>query len=638
MRKLIKISPKVLLVPLFLASGCANDLHGNYRKNTYFSALGTFLTEPPFKINEACQFNDLALDKNRLVDKIGKFWATKFLSCSEMLQGTEYIFYNYGLIKEIEKISAKIKSLQKLEKENVNTCKEEDIEEDIKECIMKKQNEMDDLLNRYFPVVSVSSLPKENSKEDGKTVTNLSDHGQESLIHELANLSKTGGKSSNGDAAKNLIKALSTEFKPEEQKGPVNHTVFNRWLYVTVKEPKILAPADKIVKTIVTITLQNPTNDQNESKYIPARFVYWDKAVTAYETIEQGEIKTELTNKAELTAKVSPPTTAPVDGSLEGTLSRQFTRSETLPVKQGSEQLTVNIECSMPQFDSVSDTNKSSIAARNEFQKSSKKDCDNNGVLNTLSVYKRSVTGGQPLTGTTQVGVKIKLGNFPDEINTELHNISAISVDGLDKYRCKSRSDACLKERQDKLSFQDITLVNPNFTKKPLKANLDINFVIRHVKSGWDTYEEGDDDIELIQFNDQRNMINPIILLPSEIPQYYGIYTNSTPSMPLVAKYDGAPNYDVNFICYESRVEANKFIDFYKSNITSQNQSYDLVRGRGLYSYFGGTPRSPYSARGIVVKPGCGKDFKQDDENRAQIRETPKFKKVTKHHSLHWTQ
>jgi hypothetical protein len=580
MNNLIK-TKALLLVPLLLATGCANDLHGNYRKSTYFSMIYSAFTEPPGR-DEGCRFNDLTLDKNRIIDTTGKFWAADYLSCSELLKGTTWFPYlSYDLLYRIKQISEEIKA--------------EKFESNKK----KLQKEMDNILNRYFPVVSVSSLPKENSKEDGKSITNLSDHGQESLIHELANLSKTGGKSANGDAAKNLLKALSTEFKPEEQKGPVNLTLFDRWLYVTVKEPKILAPADRIVKTIVTITLQNPTKDENSEDNIPARFVSWDKAVTAYESIEQGEIKTELTNKAELTAKVAPPATAPVDASLEGKLAREFTRSETLPVKQGSEQLTVNIECLEPQFDLVSDTDKSNETKRKNFSKiptKANKDCDD-GVLNTLSISKRSVTGGQPLTGTTQVAVKIKLGNFDDVNDSAYRNIKAVSIGGFDNYHCNnSDSDACLNERQDKLTFQDITLVNPNFINKPLKANLDINFVIRHVKSGWDTYEEGDDDIELIQFNDQRNKANPIILLRSEIPHYYGIFTFGK---PLLATYDNDIE-NGSYICYESMAEAKKFIDFYRRIVTADS---DLVPGLRL------TPSSSYTKKtrySLSAKPVCG--------------------------------
>jgi hypothetical protein len=644
MKKRIEISPKALLfVPLFLATACTGDLQGNYRNKTYFSEIGAYLTYPFFLSNEGCQFNHLSLNKDRVVGNNELDWLTDFYTCSEILNkftilgnGVSINYNPYGLISVIKDISSMIE----VEKDKIKK--------------MELQNKMDNILDWFYPVVSVSSLPKEDSKENGNTVINLSNHGQEALIHEVANLSKTGGKSAKNDAAKNLFIDLSNAFKPEEQKGPVNLTVLDRWLYVTVKEPKILAPADRIVKTIVSISLQNLTidkaspdynKDQNEPKYIPARFVSWDKAVTAYEKIEQGEIKTELTNKAELTAKVAPPAAAPVEGSLEGTLSRQLTRSETLPIMKGSEQLTVNIECLKPQPENPSGNNKfstiaSSISSKpennDEANRKSKStqdkpstlgnnNCDGddgNGVLNTLSIYKRSVTGGQPLTGTTQVGVKIKLGNFNNSPDPKTRNIKAVSIDGVDKTNCKNSSAACLTERQDKLSFQDVTLVNPNFIKEPLRANLDINFVIRHVTSGWDTYEEGDDDIELIQFNDQRNKIFPIILLPSEIPKYYGIFTSNSPtSKPLVAKYDHAPDEDVRFICYESMADANKFIDFFR-HITTQPSSYphsstyQLIPGLSVtttvdYSNNIAIDQRIYSADGLVAKLGCGEQFEQ---------------------------
>lgn len=660
MKKLIKISPKaLLLVLLFLASGCTNTLHGNYQKQTNYSDLYWLITHPIKLTDEGCIFKNITITEQgriddkvdfttgfkRIYDSMNEFLLNTYpsLDCSYILgNGDPLIGWRYGLTKEIHNISELMAS---------------PLISDINKRELK--GKLDKLVDKYFPVVSVSSLPKQDEKGDTKSLINLSDHGQEALIHELANLSKIGGKSGEDDAAKNLIKVLSTEFKPEQKKGPLNLTVFDRWLYVTVKEPKILAPADRVVKTIVSISLQNLKKDkasedspkdentvyyknghkspdltkiQNKSKdipeNIPARFVYWDKAVTAYETIEQGEIKTELSNKAELTAKVAPPATAPVEGSLEGTLSRQLTRSETLPVKQGSEQLTVNIECLKLPLDNTTNDNINSENKSGISPKLVNKNCygdDGNGVLNTLSIYKRSVTGGQPLTGTTQVGVKIKLGNFDNSPDPKTRNIKAVSIDGLDKTNCKNSSITCLTERQEKLSFQDVTLVNPNFIKGPLRANLDTNFVIRHVTSGWDTYEEGDDDIELIQYNDQRNndqenKANPIILLPSEIPKYYGIFTNSKSlmPMPLVAKYDNAPDEDVRFICYESMADANKFIDFFRNippppSSYRHSSPYTLVPGLSVttFDHFNNLAINQpiYSADGLVVKWGCGEQF-----------------------------
>ena len=571
-----KIPALVVLIHVSILSGCSllgyRELQGNYRVNYPIKTAITSVFKSPFIPSfipfpsiqglglggEGCQWQKVDLTVDLKDENLGNYDnKLKYLPypCTGKL--SSYANFNYF----------------SLLLDNNNE-------------FMNALSTLNDT-SEIFPTVSVSSLPT-NTQTTFPNVVNLSDRGQEKYIKELSDKIKPDPKNPAVDLVKTFQTGLGGNFKPADENKLLDLTIVDRTLFVTVKEPLAMAPADRLIKTIVNI--QPPTDSKNsESRGI---FVSWDKALTEYATISAGQIQNQTTDSASLSAQISTAKVLPFDGSLTGAVSQQNQHTETFPVNIPIEQLTINLQCYNPKKD------KNVICEKG---------------LDMLSISKKSGPGGQPLSGNTQIQVKIKLGDDDCQDFTKKEcNIPALSVTDLDPNGCDIKDTVSKTLCENKIKLQEVKLVNHNNEIRGygLKASLGIDFVVRHVEDGGDTTQEGDDDVRFIQLH-TNNETSPILVSKTDIPEYYGISSKneSTESGSVVVVYGNNPSnssYNIRYVCYPNIKDAIKFMSYANHNLKS-NASKELVGGVSFQIINDKNGQASFSRNNaFFLHKGCG--------------------------------
>ncbi len=216
-------------------------------------------------------------------------------------------------------------------------------------------------------------------------------------------------------------------------------------------------------------------------------------------------------------------------GQVSANSTENNTITKNLSVFLPVEQLTVSLSCK----------DKSKIKNRNEDNEEKHK-CY--GHADTLKVQKHSVQNGLPLTGNTVINVSLSVG-------TNCLNIKPEKA-------CKLTMISFLK---NEIVYKIIT---PPSIQNNIKANVTLDYVLRHVKDGGDTIEEADDKVEFIS---GTKTISATVLPRSEYKDYYGIYLDDK---PILASYKNRHDYvPYYYVCFSTQSDAAIFVDkLYKQN------------------------------------------------------------------------
>lgn len=425
------------------------------------------------------------------------------------------------------------------------------------ECLLKKIDntyvECHELITPT-PIVSVSSLPVATNQAPQLNVTNLSDHGQEVYIKNI----------SNEATAKGLLKLFSSN----SELKPIDLTVVSRTFYVTVEEPFSIAPADRLTKSKVWIDLDKISGSQ-------VYFLSWDQAVTTYTTINAGTIQNQRIDSSELDSQLSTlPVSALGAGQVTSKISQQNQHTESLNVNPYAESLNVSLSCINP--------------ARG---------CG--GELGRLLISKHSLAGGQPLSGNTQVTIKLKL---VDELSVNAVSLTTQCV-GTDAGKPIS---TCANGNNIKIQSQDVKLPHSLAIKelkktRGLMAKVKVQYELRHVQNGGDTVQEADDDVVYNQYESDDLEVNILPLF--DVPEYYGIYqkTSTKEALPIIATYDAARDREGNrYVCYPSVGDATNFLSYANKKILAGNLS---IPEEGISIIVKG---SNEGLNKLFYKRGCG--------------------------------
>ena len=173
------------------------------------------------------------------------------------------------------------------------------------------------------PSVSFFSLPVP-SEDARKTVFNLSDQGQAALLSGLANATNT---------PEELLSAASAKLETAAAKpGDIDLTRFKRRVVFTVERGS-RRPADRLEWLKMELAIENSGFE----------FVSWNKATTAYETIDLGELKISQGRSAKIKSSLKPGSV----GVLES-IGAEVSNSENLEENQDQRRRIIDLNVSLP--------------------------------------------------------------------------------------------------------------------------------------------------------------------------------------------------------------------------------------------------------------------------------------------------
>jgi hypothetical protein len=422
------------------------------------------------------------------------------------------------------------------------------------------------------------------------TLTTASDNVQGAKIAALGNIIANSAKDAKGtkgakydsiqkmlnDSIQNMQKAFTASLKPDNNSQVDDMTTVSKIINLTVEQPRFTAPADRITNSIIKVNL-------DDDMY--ASLVSWDQAITQYATINSGTI----TNTRKDTASITAGAGAKSSTSISGTLSAENDYGESLNTIAQVETLNVYGACDFVDNTKVTTDNKDPACTRGKYDE--------------LVVAKNSIYGALPVSGNTQINVKIKLGVDPEDFSDSINNTNSIT---------KAISLTPAKPLESDPTIKELILISNSLREDirfngGVKSSLDVYYVLRHVKEGASTIPDADDTIENISYHcsihkngfknesvtdydyqcnlgtnlgtvgniteftqgatikNNKNKIQridyrPTLIAYSDIPKIYGIYQKIGKGYTAVkATGRGILGKD-RYVCYKSLEEAYKFI------------------------------------------------------------------------------
>jgi len=230
--------------------------------------------------------------------------------------------------------------------------------------------------------------------------------------------------------------------------GAEDRTLFHRTLIVTVRKEGDFNPVDRLEATEIVLRPQ------------AARFESWDSLATVYTTIDAGSVQLTQVRGATESLSVGSAAGAPVSATAGATGTQTNTRAETFNAVNQVETVTASIE---------------------------------DGALR----IHRQGGYGVDLTGNTVIKVDLAYAANPSQT-----------------FRFKVAS--YVDKRGKALPPEKIKLISPLVAEVPpgreLCATATLSYTLRHVKSGDNTYEEGDDVVQEITRNVEAQRV---ILVPA---------------------------------------------------------------------------------------------------------------------------
>jgi hypothetical protein len=278
-------------------------------------------------------------------------------------------------------------------------------------------------------------------------------------------------------------------------------TVFHRTIIVTVRKDGGFNPADRLEATNVKITPDK------------ARFDSWDTLATAYTTINAGTI--QLTQARGTTENITAgsPSSAPV--SITGSLSATQTNTRT-------ENFTASI-----QAETLSAT------------------VEDDG--RALVIHRQ---GGPDIDLTGNTVIKVDMSYSENPMSTYIFAVAKY-VDVKSKW---------LPPQKVALVAKPVSAVPPGTA---IKADVELTYTIRHVRTGDGTFEERDDDV---LEKTSGPVIKHVTLIPAReaSPPGFGLFS-TLGSYKDFAVNAARPGRAPVGLCFDSYNEASDFLAYMKA-------------------------------------------------------------------------
>lgn len=305
------------------------------------------------------------------------------------------------------------------------------------------------------PTPSVSffalTVPRNNTQ---KTIFDLTDQGQAALLNGYARVTSTPDELRSAASAK-------LEIAPT-QPADVDLTRFKRRIVFTVERGGARS-ADRLEWLKIKLAFESP-------KYV---FTSWDKAETAYETIDLGALKINQKREAKINTSLTPASV----GSLES-VDVGVSGSESLDESQDQRRRIVDLNVSLP------DDTYAAIVRQGAIDR----DLDGNTIIDFEIQY----------TGATKTAAITKFSNLlePDGKPVKANEIRMV-----------------LYEAHYPQEAEDV------------EATVSMEYDFRHVDDGHETLKEGDDHVVMIHGQTGNRPPRVVVSKSDQIFEVWGLYS-----------------------------------------------------------------------------------------------------------------
>jgi hypothetical protein len=209
--------------------------------------------------------------------------------------------------------------------------------------------------------------------------------------------------------------------------------------------------------------------------------------------------------------------------------------------------------------------------ARSEKQVISKRYLKLNGSINDhMAVIESEGTREIDLTGNVIADVSLVFEGFPELV---VIPVFSDAVDGTGAAEVAT------------LKFIDVVVPAMEDAPDTLFARVSLDYIYRHVESGWKTFAEWDDKVEYYRGNVSKKV--PLFLKKDYLPRLYCIGTDQAEKRAL--KFSKSPDkeYLLQFREYQ---EASRFLEWLQNPARRQTDPVFLGSNKLLFQ---GTPISP---------------------------------------------
>ena len=175
------------------------------------------------------------------------------------------------------------------------------------------------------------------------------------------------------------------------------------------------------------------------------------------------------------------------------------------------------------------------------------------------------------LTGNVMADISLRFEGFPERITFPV--FTSVTDD--------NSSDPELKS----LLFTDVLVPRMEEVPDSINATLQVEYIYRHVQSGWKTYQEWDDRVEYYSGNIEKEV--PLFTREEYVPELFALGTELPEKEVIRIRSSGGREYPLQFISYR---DASRVLDWLLGN-----RGPDPVRVGEHLLLYRGEPLSPRS-------------------------------------------
>ncbi|TFH24511.1 MAG: hypothetical protein E4H10_10550 [Bacteroidia bacterium] len=159
----------------------------------------------------------------------------------------------------------------------------------------------------------------------------------------------------------------------------------------------------------------------------------------------------------------------------------------------------------------------------------------NGSLSETQVVLEEEGTRGTDLTGNISADISLEFGGFPERVVVPFFSDSGGMV----------------------IQFNDVLVPALELAPDTLFAKLTLEYIYRHVQSGWLTYAEWDDKVEYYEGTVHKRV--PLFTKQDYLPGFYCIGVEQEERIALKVKHENGKEYLMQFLNYPS---ASRFLEW----------------------------------------------------------------------------
>jgi hypothetical protein len=191
----------------------------------------------------------------------------------------------------------------------------------------------------------------------------------------------------------------------------------------------------------------------------------------------------------------------------------------------------------------------------------------NGSLSETQVVLEEEGTRAIDLTGNISANVSLEFGGFPERVHVPFFSDSGELV----------------------LQFNDVLVPAMDVAPDTLFATLTMEYIYRHVTSGWRTYAEWDDKVEYYEGTVHQQV--PLFTKQDYLPGFYSIGTEKEERTALKVSRENDKEYLLQFMDYPS---ASRFLDWLSNPVRDPLRPVSIGTGQLVFK---GQPVTPLIIR-----------------------------------------